>query len=119
VTLYSGTKHYLNGKYDPAAYLDWELEAEQKFSCHDIPANTQVKAVISEFTDFALNWWHELLGVFSSAEGPQDKDTFGKMIQRSSLLLLKALKTKTLRGSSIAKLPCIFGSSQAKEEKTR
>ena len=28
-----------NGKYDPAAYLDWELEVEQKFPCHDIPAN--------------------------------------------------------------------------------
>jgi hypothetical protein len=27
-----------NGKYDPATYLDWELEVEQKFSCHDIPA---------------------------------------------------------------------------------
>jgi hypothetical protein len=48
-----------NGKYDPAAYLDWELEVEQKFSCHDIPANSQVKAVISEFTDFALIWWRE------------------------------------------------------------
>jgi hypothetical protein len=22
-----------NGKYDPAAYLDWELEVEQKFAC--------------------------------------------------------------------------------------
>jgi hypothetical protein len=48
-----------NGKYDPAAYLDWELEVEQKFSCHDIAATSQVKAVISEFTDFALIWWHE------------------------------------------------------------
>ena len=48
-----------NGKYDPAAYLDWELEVEQKFSCHDIPANSQVKAAISEFTDFALIWWRE------------------------------------------------------------
>ena len=45
-----------NGKYDPAAYLDWELEVEQKFSCHDIAANSQVKAAISEFTDFALIW---------------------------------------------------------------
>jgi hypothetical protein len=42
-----------NGKYDPVAYLDWELEVEQKFSCHDILANSQVKAAISEFTDFA------------------------------------------------------------------
>ena len=48
-----------NGKYDPAAYLDWELEVEQKFSCHDIPASSQVKAAISEFTDFALIWWRE------------------------------------------------------------
>jgi hypothetical protein len=48
-----------NGKYDPAAYLDWELEVEHKFSCHDIPANSQVKAVVSEFTDFTLIWWHE------------------------------------------------------------
>jgi hypothetical protein len=48
-----------NGKYDPAAYLDWELEVEQKFSCHGIPANSQVKATISEFTDFALIWWRE------------------------------------------------------------
>jgi hypothetical protein len=48
-----------NGKYDPAAYLDWELEVEQKISCHDIPANTQVKDAISEFADFALIWWHE------------------------------------------------------------
>jgi hypothetical protein len=48
-----------NGKYDPPAYLDWELEVEQKFSCHDIPANSQVKAAISEFTDFALIWWRE------------------------------------------------------------
>jgi hypothetical protein len=48
-----------NGKYDPATYLNWELEVEKKFSCHDIPANSQVKAAISEFTDFALIWWCE------------------------------------------------------------
>jgi hypothetical protein len=50
---------HFNGKYDPAAYLDWELEVEQKFSCHDIAATSQVKAAISEFTDFALIWWRE------------------------------------------------------------
>jgi hypothetical protein len=48
-----------NGKYDVAAYLDWELEVEQKFSCHDIAAHSQVKAAISEFIDFALIWWRE------------------------------------------------------------
>jgi hypothetical protein len=48
-----------NGKYDPAPYLDWELEVEQKFSCHDIAAHSLVKDAISEFTDFALIWWRE------------------------------------------------------------
>ena len=48
-----------NGKYDPVAYLDWELEVDQKFSCHDILASSQVKTTISEFTDFALIWWRE------------------------------------------------------------
>jgi hypothetical protein len=48
-----------NGKYDPTAYLDLELEVDKKFSCHDIPASSQVKAAISEFTDFALIWWRE------------------------------------------------------------
>jgi hypothetical protein len=47
-----------NGKYDPAAYLDWELEVEQQFSCHDIPASAQVKTAISAFTALALFWWH-------------------------------------------------------------
>jgi hypothetical protein len=47
-----------NGKYDPAAYLDWELEVEQHFSCHDIPASAQVRTAISAFTAVALFWWH-------------------------------------------------------------
>jgi hypothetical protein len=55
-----------NGKYDPAAYLDWELEVEQKFSCHDIPATSQVKSAISEFTDFALIWWREYKHKYSA-----------------------------------------------------
>jgi hypothetical protein len=38
-----------------------------------------------------------LLGVFFFAEGPQGKNTFGKVIQRSSFPLPKVLKTKTLR----------------------
>jgi hypothetical protein len=48
-----------NSKYDPTAYLDWELKVEQKFSCHDVAASSQVKAAISEFIEFALIWWCE------------------------------------------------------------
>ena len=48
-----------NGKYNPAAYLDWEIEVERNFLCYDIPASAQVKTAISAFTDFALIWWRE------------------------------------------------------------
>jgi hypothetical protein len=47
-----------NGKYDPAAYIDRELEVEQKFSYHDIPAISQVQTAISASTDLSLFWWH-------------------------------------------------------------
>jgi hypothetical protein len=47
-----------NGKYDPAAYINWELEVEQKFSYHDIPAISKVQTYISAFTNLALFWWH-------------------------------------------------------------
>jgi hypothetical protein len=47
-----------NGKYDPAAYLDWELEVEPKFSYHDILVVSQVQTAISAFTNLALFWWH-------------------------------------------------------------
>jgi hypothetical protein len=43
------------------------------------------------------------LGDFFYTEGPQDKNTFGKVIQKSSLLLPKVLKTKTLHRSNDAK----------------
>jgi hypothetical protein len=46
-----------NGKHDPATYLDWELAVELKFSCHDLPASSQVKAAIRSFADHALHLW--------------------------------------------------------------
>jgi hypothetical protein len=51
-----------NGKYDPDAYLNWELAVDQKFACHAFPANNQVRAATSEFTDFASIWWREHCG---------------------------------------------------------
>jgi hypothetical protein len=47
-----------NGKYDPTAYIDWELVVEHKFSYHDILAICQVQTAISAFTNLALFWWH-------------------------------------------------------------
>ena len=41
-----------DGKYDPDAYLTWEMAIEQKFTCHDFPENACVRAATSEFIDF-------------------------------------------------------------------
>ena len=48
-----------NGKYDPDAYLEWELAVDQKFACHAFPAQHQVRAATSEFTHFASIWWRK------------------------------------------------------------
>jgi hypothetical protein len=48
-----------DGKYDPDAYITWELTVDQKFACHEFPENPRVRAATSEFTDFASVWWME------------------------------------------------------------
>ena len=48
-----------DGKYDPDAYITWEITVDQKFACHDFPETTRVRAATSEFTDFASVWWIE------------------------------------------------------------
>nr|ABA97895.2 retrotransposon protein, putative, Ty3-gypsy subclass [Oryza sativa Japonica Group] len=37
-----------DGKYDPDAYLTWELAIDQKFDCHDFPENKRVRAATTE-----------------------------------------------------------------------
>jgi hypothetical protein len=48
-----------DGKYDPNAYITWEIAVDQKFACHEFPKNARVRAATSEFTDFASIWWIE------------------------------------------------------------
>jgi hypothetical protein len=48
-----------DGKYDPDAYISWELAVEQKFICFEFPENARVRAATSEFSDFASVWWVE------------------------------------------------------------
>jgi hypothetical protein len=42
-----------DGKYDPDAYISWELVVEQKFTCFEFPKNARVRAATIEFSDFA------------------------------------------------------------------
>ena len=48
-----------NGKYNPDAYLIWELEVQQRFAYLNYPEDKRVSAATCEFTDFASIWWSE------------------------------------------------------------
>jgi hypothetical protein len=47
--------------YDADAYLDWETTIEQKFNLHLVPKIHRVRQATSEFKDFAIIWWNELV----------------------------------------------------------
>jgi hypothetical protein len=50
-----------DGKYDPDAYISWELAIEQKFTCFEFPKNARVRAATSEFSDFGWNMARNML----------------------------------------------------------
>jgi hypothetical protein len=50
---------HFDGKYDPDAYISWELFVEQKFACFEFPESARVRVATSEFSDFAYVWWVE------------------------------------------------------------
>src|SRR5438132_4267565 len=56
------------GAYDAETYLDWEMTVEQKFSSHLVPDQHRVRQATSEFKDFAIIWWNELV---SARAAPQ------------------------------------------------
>lgn len=47
------------GKYDPDAYLTWELTVEQNFARHEFPEGKKVRVATSKFSEFASIWWSE------------------------------------------------------------
>jgi hypothetical protein len=49
------------GSYDAKTYLDWEMTVEQKFSSHLVPKCHRVRQATSEFKDFTIIWWNELV----------------------------------------------------------
>src|SRR5438477_13148904 len=51
------------GAYDAETYLDWEMTVEQKFSSHLVPEIHRVRQATSEFKDFAITWWSELVNL--------------------------------------------------------
>nr|ABB47285.1 retrotransposon protein, putative, Ty3-gypsy subclass [Oryza sativa Japonica Group] len=72
---------YFDGKYDPDAYLTWELAIDQKFACHDFPENKRVRAANSEFTDFASIWWSEFVRSNPNNNTPQTWDAIKRVMR--------------------------------------
>ena len=52
-----------SGLYDADIYLDWEMTVEQKFNSHLVPEIHRVRQATSEFKDFALIWWNEIVNL--------------------------------------------------------
>jgi hypothetical protein len=49
------------GAYDAKAYLDWEMIVERKLNSHLAPEVHKVRQATSEFKNFAIVWWNELV----------------------------------------------------------
>jgi hypothetical protein len=47
--------------YDTEVYLDWEMIIEQKLNFHLVPEVHKVRQATSEFKDFVIVWWNELV----------------------------------------------------------
>lgn len=47
------------GRYNPAAYVEWEFDVETMFARHDFPEHKRVKAATKKFVGFASIWWSE------------------------------------------------------------
>jgi hypothetical protein len=54
------------GSYDAETYLDWEMMVEQKFSSHLVSEHHRVRQATSEFKDFAIIWWNELVNAHNA-----------------------------------------------------
>lgn len=50
-----------NGRSNPEAYLEWEKKVEFIFDCHNYSENKKVKLAVTEFSDYALTWWDQLV----------------------------------------------------------
>ena len=50
-----------HGKVDPDAYLEWEKKIELVFNCQHYSNAQRIKIAATEFYDYALSWWDQLV----------------------------------------------------------
>ncbi|CAA7047420.1 unnamed protein product [Microthlaspi erraticum] len=46
---------------NPDEYMDWEKKCEFNFNLHNISNINRVKLAVSEFNDYALRWWEQVV----------------------------------------------------------
>ena len=46
------------GTYDLEVYLEWEMQVEQVFACHNYNEEKNIKLASLEFEGYALVWWN-------------------------------------------------------------
>ncbi|XP_024009493.1 uncharacterized protein LOC112084576 [Eutrema salsugineum] len=49
------------GTADPEEYLEWEKKIELMFNCRDYTTEHKLKLAPTEFKDYALSWWDNLV----------------------------------------------------------
>ncbi|XP_010468759.1 PREDICTED: uncharacterized protein LOC104748876 [Camelina sativa] len=50
-----------HGTSNPDAYLEWEQKIELIFVCQEVIEVNKVKLAVTEFYDYALSWWDQLV----------------------------------------------------------
>lgn len=50
-----------HGRNDPDIYLEWEKKVELVFNCHEFPERKKLKFAVTEFVDYAIVWWNQLV----------------------------------------------------------
>jgi len=50
-----------HGKNDPDAYLEWEKKIELVFDCQNLSELRKVQVAATEFCDYAINWWDQIV----------------------------------------------------------
>jgi hypothetical protein len=65
------------GKYDPHAYIEWELNVNNEFKKLDLSKNQKVRVASSVFTKYALTEWKHLCRFGKASQSWKDvKKTF-------------------------------------------
>lgn len=50
-----------HGRSDPETYLEWKKKIKWVFDCNNYSDLKKVRLVVTEFLDYAVTWWDQLI----------------------------------------------------------